>query len=315
MDDYTRSYLAIQAQFGNGGVARRAENFVARRIEGPQPYSLVRVENGAERAWRVTLGRLVCSGHRAPTVAGASPQGYPLVPPAQYPYAAGLYNAAEFYPGRRSYPIFGMSPLGFGRVWVELAWGIDLMSANRMVADWPMMGGSIILPGSYVEVSSIVTMTGVDQMTDDDMPTGSAMVMDAAGVTSQDSNEMSLVQEVDLIDDYGALVSIPDFARRVQVSITQSLILPNLGGGGFGEEFEVPVTGDRPCRLVWLDDRGDTAFAGYQRTSEPAVGGIPANAPVAWQPVPSRATMLALRTSNPQSAIPSTALIHWRLAP
>lgn len=315
MDDNLRSWLAHSA-LDAAGVARRAENFTARRIEGSQVYSLVRVQAGAEQAYRVTLGRLVAAGHRAPSVQGAAPTAYLEVPPQGYPYAAAVAEASSWYPARRSYPVFGLSPLAFGRVWVELAWGIDQMSANRMVVDWPAMGGSIVLPGSYVEVSAIVTMTGTDQMTDADMPTGAAMVMCAPGVSSQDGNEMSLAQTVDLTNLYGGAITVPDFARRVQVSVAQELVLPDPAHPPLsGQEFEVPATGDPPLRLVWLDDRGATVYTGYQRTSEPAVGGTPANAPIMWHPVPGRATMLALRKAEPEEPQPSTVFVHWRLAP
>lgn len=319
MDDNFLTYQALRG-YDTFGVARLADNFTARRLDGTQAYSLVRAEGGGTGAWRVSMGRLT-AGVKPPVVTGVPPaNAFLTFEQASYAYAAAFIPGGTEFPARRTNPIFGRAnyatPAGFGRVFVELAWGLNMVSANRMVCDWPMLGGSVVLYGDYVEARALVFIANAASMSDDDMPFGSAMITKHPGMISADGNEMSFCQQTTLLDTYGAVLTVPDFARRVMVTLAQDLTLPNPAHPPFtGSEAVVPPTGDRPLTFVWLDDQGRTIFTEYQRTSEPIVVGTPANAPVAWRPVPAGATCLALRANDPQSAQPSTVMAHWRLAP
>ena len=320
MDDMYRLWIASQSEFG---AARTAENFTAVRAEGDRQYSLVRAEGGGVGAWRLTLGRLVCVGHQAPSVHNALPGNAGLlVVGTQYPYAAASYGTLGEYPPRRSYPIFGRPQYGgngplFGQVTAEIAWGQTSASPNRMLVDWPVLGASVVLPGGYAEALAHVHILGAGDMFDEDMPTGNALLAPVAGVYSPDGNELSLSQRLIVIGNgFGAAAAVPDFARRVQVSFAVLSEKANpADGGNPGQEFEVPLTGDRPAQLIWLDDNGRTVWTGYQRTSEPIVGGTPANAPVMWHPVPAAATMLVIKCELPLQIDEATAFLHWRISP
>ncbi len=102
----------------------------------------------------------------------------------------------------------------------------------------------------------------------------------------------------------GAVVYVPDFARRVRVVLaTAGNAHPENGPG-----TRIPIAGDPKCQLVFWDDRGveiDEAFQG------PTATGF--STPV-FHEVPAQAVLLGIY-SDKADPIGYTALIHWRIAP
>lgn len=105
----------------------------------------------------------------------------------------------------------------------------------------------------------------------------------------------------------GCAVFVPDFARRVQVSLAQ------LDARFFGNEYRVPINGPLPAQLVWYDDSGNVVWTEFQgRTvneDTSAYGGT--TEPTVWRPVPAQAVMLGIYSSF----VNVQAFVHWRLAP
>jgi len=104
----------------------------------------------------------------------------------------------------------------------------------------------------------------------------------------------------------GAAVYVPEFARRVMVT------LGNTNQQFINEDLRVPITGPIPCQLVWYDDQGGTVFVEYQGPVAAPNTGVE---PTIWRPVPARAVMLGIY-GPPDAAPPAIiATIHWRIAP
>lgn len=103
----------------------------------------------------------------------------------------------------------------------------------------------------------------------------------------------------------GAVVYVPDFARRVRVVLTTLLVSPA------GEGRRIPITGDPPCVLVFYDDRGnpiDEVFQG--RTGGGSTGIVYPD----FRAVPAAAVLMGIYP-DAADATQYQALIHWRIAP
>jgi hypothetical protein len=87
---------------------------------------------------------------------------------------------------------------------------------------------------------------------------------------------------------WGGAVYVPDFARRVRVTLTEQ---PQCDGVAIlpGQDVPmVPFAGDPTASLVWFDDTGAVIDA--------AIQGKGVDRPVEWHPVPAGATMLGVYT-------------------
>lgn len=143
--------------------SRLADTQAAVVQTGVQEISLAvaRATDLTARPWRVTFGRvdrLDGSALNTGTGGNAETGGQVAVTAFQsagYAYTAG-FIAEPAIPPRRSNPVLNpgdpvissqQSPL-----FVELAWGLAQAKPFRLLANWPMLGGSLVVVGSYVEV-------------------------------------------------------------------------------------------------------------------------------------------------------------------
>jgi hypothetical protein len=102
----------------------------------------------------------------------------------------------------------------------------------------------------------------------------------------------------------GALMYVPDFARRVRVDVTDN---PAAVG-------RVPFTGPPKAVLAWYDDRGQVVTSHYQGVIIQAAA-IVATEPVTWHPVPDNAVVLGVFSDPALQPTATSARFHWRIAP
>lgn len=99
----------------------------------------------------------------------------------------------------------------------------------------------------------------------------------------------------------GAVFYVPDFARRVEVILTQSSISPR-----------VPLNGDPRCQVVFFDDRGLNIYGWRQGLVLAGAAVVGNNSPL-WHPVPDNAVLMGVY-SDP-AVTNNIAKVHWRIAP
>lgn len=102
----------------------------------------------------------------------------------------------------------------------------------------------------------------------------------------------------------GAMMYVPDFARRVRVDVTDN---PAAVG-------RVPFTGPPKAVLAWYDDRGNVVTSHYQGVIIQAAA-IVATEPVTWHPVPDNAVILGVFSDPALQPTATSARFHWRIAP
>lgn len=292
---------------GNLGEATEVQSSLAATIvltgALDQPVVSLRAPPSQPRHWRVTLQRLNRADRSAPLVEDGNNTAQYVT--QQYPYAAG-YQQAPVWPPVRSNPV---EQGVFRRPSVQIAWGMSNAEPARVIADWPMMGASIVVYGTSIDVFA-ASQRGGERAT--------ASIVPHAGQLSTDDGELSFTQLipvrplVDMPASWGGVAYVPDFARRVRaVLVSQEAGLPV---NPFTES--VPISGDHPAVLTWFADNQrsiDSAFQGpiTQLFVPPAtVAGV--FAPVVWHPVPAGATLLSVRG---QADFTGQAMVHWRVAP
>jgi len=160
----------------------------------------VRMDSGNARAWKITLGRLDRKDGKWEAAGTNS-----LFTGAQYQYINGL-EQLSFIPPRRGNPIFGSGDPSNGAVlqqqWVEIAWGSEGgAGTNRLLAHWPMLGGSLVVSGTYVEVwgASAINTDGVPPIDPGSVPVFQAQIDPWEGDASIAGDELTLT-------DVGAVV-------------------------------------------------------------------------------------------------------------
>jgi hypothetical protein len=266
-----------------------------------QEVSLCTIESADKRArsWRVSFGRLERRDENAalvdnPAIANSAVAVFPSI---NFAYSAGAMRLPS-NPPRRVNPVMGtLGPGNFFRatVYVELAWGMGDTAPDRMLADWPAQGGSIVVYGKSVHVyAAILTPTGA---TTEELPITKATVIPTDGLSTEDGGELSLVQQDTVRATRGAAFYVPDFARRVK------LVGVQLQPDG---TYRVPFAGEPGLQACWFDDLGNTIDAWLQ-------GGT-TNDDDDWHAVPGRAVMLGVY-KNPDDPAAETAMVHWRLGP
>jgi hypothetical protein len=269
------------------------------QIEQNQDTQIVRIDSPGARRWRVGLNRLDRQDQHAPLIPFAAP-GVPesSIESSSYGYAAGFNHNGQWFP-LRSNPV----ALSFD-VDVLVNFGFGAAAPAHIGGQWPRMGGSLVLVGNYVEVFARWRANGAPSPTA--RPVATAWIAPVDGQIVTDSGELSLTQQalISGINGGGTTrfgnVYVPDFARRVRVSLT---LLDPIDGS----QQVVPIAGDPAATLAWTDDGGNVVDSWQQGLS----GGI-LNA-VQWHPVPSRATMLTIMT--PVASGSQFAYVHWRIAP
>jgi hypothetical protein len=278
-----------------------------------QTISLLKMESECRfaAAWRITLQRADRADHHAPLVAGGAGTSVPIVDAAQYSYAAGQQTTPA-WPPERSNPVFGA---GFvnpaASLIVQVAWGMDAANPARLAAQWPALGASIVVVGSYVEVQA--GSQGVADHTAEIQPVVTAQLAPWSGLPLHGSGELSIAGRVRVRPradgpppTWGGVSYVPDFARRVKIVLVQ--LDDTLGGA----TQSVPNNGDATCQLGWFDDQGNEIDSAMQGRFFPPAAGTPLYTPPVWHDVPAAATMLTVRGDQNFDGF---ALVHWRIAP
>lgn len=201
----------------------------------PRAYSVgvarVRMDEGRARTWRVTLGRLE-RRDGAWIAAGTNS----LFVGANYQYING-HTPSNVIPPRRANPIFGSGDPSNGAElqdqWVEIAWGTaGGGGTNRLLAHWPMLGGSIIVSGTYVEVwgSSAINNRGTPPVDLGSVPVYQAQIDPWEGQGSLAGDELSLTDSGPVVEpSVGGLWSaLPDGGF-----INGFLVIPDNNVGSF----------------------------------------------------------------------------------
>jgi len=266
--------------------------------------SIVRADAGQRvRRWRVGMLRLDRLDNFAPLVDGNAASGTPqaaLVSNA-YSYAAGFQSVPSWIPARTN-PVNYAFDLS-----VQVEWGYGGANPARLAAQWPRMGSSIVVVGSYVQVSARWTANGAPDP--NARPLATAWIAPDDGQLVVDAGELSLSQEIFVRNvppsntQLGA-VYVPDFARRVRVSLARNDPFS-------AAQRTVPLNGEPCCVGAWIDDTG-AARGGWQQGIFTSLGGVEHFADVVWHPVPAAATMLALISPTSSS---TSAFVEWRIAP
>jgi len=271
-----------------------------------QPLVSLRAPANHPRHWRITLHRLNRADQNAPIVDDGN--NVLQFVTQQYAYAAG-FQLAPVWPPVRSNPV---QPGVFRRPNVQIAWGTQNATPARIVADWPMMGASVVVYGTMIDVfASAAGSPGPVQ------PRATASIVPHIAGLTGDDGELSFTQQIPVNPadpggaSWGGVAYVPDFARRVRVVLVTDN--PPLPANPFARS--VPITGDIPASLTWFADNQrsvDSAFQG--EVAAVAVPGVlvVGFAPVVWHPVPAGATLLSVRGP---ADFTGTALIHWRVAP
>lgn len=194
---------------------------------------------------------------------------------------------------------------------VQVAWGMDAANPARLAAQWPALGASLVVVGSYVEVQA--GSQGVADLNQDLQPVVTAQLAPWAGLPLDASGELSIAGQIRVRPradgpppTWGGVSYVPDFARRVRVVLVQ--LDDTLGGN----TESVPNNGDPTCQIGWFDDQGNEIDSAMQGRFFPPAAGTPLYTPPVWHEVPAAATMLTVRGDQ---NFDGHALVHWRIAP
>lgn len=266
------------------------------QINQNEDTQIVRVDSPGARRWRVGMQRLDRADKFAPLIPFLAPgQPESAVESSSYGYAAGFNHTGLWFP-LRSNPV----ALSFD-VDVLINFGFGAAAPAHIAGQWPRMGSSLVLVGNYVEVFARWRANGAPNPAA--RPVATAWIAPIDGQIVQDSGELSLTHFALLstVNGGGTVrfgnVNVPDFARRVRVSLTTIDPID-------GSQQVVPLTGDPTATFAWTDDDGNVTDSWVQGTA--------INNPVQWHPVPAAATMLTVITPLAGAQF---AYVHWRIAP
>jgi len=178
------------------------------------PLARVRVDTGVAQAWRVTLGRVDRSDDAAVGHPGDPGGSFSLYEGQQYQYDFWLLSN-PIIPPRRASPIFDATDPANGAdirdAFVEIAWGTgEGARPNRLVAQWPMQGASIVVTGTYVEVwaGQMVGGLGTPPIPPGAFPTFQATIVQESSVATDGGGaELSLIATVVINDREGGEVN------------------------------------------------------------------------------------------------------------
>lgn len=200
-----------------------------------QAYSVgvarVRMEAGHARTWRITLGRLDRADGK--WIAEGARQ---LFQGANYQYINGIPVSGAI-PPRRGQPIFGSGDPSNGATlqqqWVEIAWGtLGGAGSNRLLAHWPMLGGSLVVSGTYVEVwgASAINFQGTPPVEPGSVPVFQAQIDPWDGDASLASAELSLADSAPIVEPIvgGEWSALPDGGF-----VNGFLVIPDNNVGSF----------------------------------------------------------------------------------
>lgn len=126
---------------------------------GPQAalsLACVQTPDNSARLWRITLGRVNRVDGQA--IMNSQTPDLPVfnAPEYQYLAASRIPLPPPVIPPRRANPIWSTQAPNLGNIFlpifVQIEWGMGDGQRFRMIANWPMCGGSILIGGSKVEV-------------------------------------------------------------------------------------------------------------------------------------------------------------------
>jgi len=285
--------------------SRTADRVEIRDGRNETPIAQIRVNPSEARDWRVTLGRAERRDGRPPLVPASSVNNSsPLFSSQIYGYAAGFQNTPQSPPVRDN-PVAAAGS-DVDPLFVEIAWGMAEGGVHRILGHWPMQGASIVLYGSFVEVTAGTFLTYDPGAPLVDLPVLQASIAPTDGLSTEDSGELSLQHTEPITVGYAAagdpaVVFVPDYARRVKCTLLDQTT---------GRAFEF---GNPRCILEWFSDTGAVV--------ESSIQGSSVGAEVDWLPVPARATLLRIGTPGPNIDCNEPLFtacqvaVHWRLSP
>lgn len=185
----------------------------------PQIVSIARVtvDTGVAQAWRVTLGRIDRQDDNAVGHPGDPGGSFSLYEGQQYQYDFWML-ANSIIPPRRASPIFDATDPANGAdirdAFVEIAWGnAGGARPNRLLAQWPVQGASIVVTGTYVEVwaGQMVGQLGTPPIPIGAFPTFQASIVQESSVATDGGGaELSLIATVGIADREGGELSMVD---------------------------------------------------------------------------------------------------------
>src|SRR6185503_10838390 len=178
------------------------------------PLARVSVDTGVAQAWRVTLGRVDRVDDGAVGHPGDPGGSFSLYEGQQYQYDFWLLSN-PIIPPRRASPIFDATDPANGAdirdAFVEIAWGTgDGARPNRLLAQWPVQGASIVVTGTYVEVwaGQMVGGLGTPPIPPGAFPTFQATIVQESSVATDGGGaELSLIATVVINDREGGEVN------------------------------------------------------------------------------------------------------------
>lgn len=179
------------------------------------PIARVNVDTGVAQAWRVTLGRIDRQDDNAVGHPGDPGGSFSLYQGQQYQYDFWLLSN-PIIPPRRASPIFDATDPANGAdirdAFVEIAWGNgDGARPNRMLAQWPVQGASIVVTGTYVEVwaGQMVGNLGTPPIPQGAFPMFQATIVQESSVATDGGGaELSLIATVGIADQEGGELSL-----------------------------------------------------------------------------------------------------------
>lgn len=286
----------IGADLAKSRLTERLAGIAGKTDNQQLPLATLKSEDGRARAWRVTMSRAERVDNRALLAPNGAELSSPLYAGQLYNYTAG-FQTAPAVPPRRTNPVFGTQVVNISQLFVEIRFGQEEGRPLMMLGHWPMLGGSVDVYGSFVEVWGGFRVNNA-AVTQPEMANLQAMITPADGLAQRDAGELGLTQEVlvEPVPGNGAVLYVPDFARRVRIT---SVATAN---------ERVPATGSPVAQLVWYGERGeivDGALVGQ-------VGSADIFSPDIWYTVPPAAVLAGLYRTG---LVDFFALLHWRIAP
>jgi hypothetical protein len=228
----------------------------------PQQVALarVRVDTGVAQAWRVTLGRVDRADDTAVGHPGDPGGSFSLYEGQQYQYDFWELGT-PIVPPRRASPIFNATDPANGAdirdAFVEIAWGTgEGARPNRLLAQWPMQGASIVVTGTYVEVwaGQMVGGLGTPPIPATAFPMFQATIVQESSVATDGGGaELSLIATVGIADREGGVLDvISGFGGAFTVAgfpgctIRGSAVLDTAPFAGWDPQITPRVAGDTP---------------------------------------------------------------------
>lgn len=171
------------------------------------PIARVRVQPEVAQSWRITLGRIDRQDDGAVGHPGDPGGSFSLYEGQNYQY--DFWNLGiPIIPPRRASPIFNATDPANGAeirdAFVEIAWGTgEGARPNRLLAQWPVQGASIVVTGTYVEVwaGQLVAELGTPPIPAGAFPSFQATIVQESSVATDGGGaELSLIASVAIAD-------------------------------------------------------------------------------------------------------------------